>query len=140
MVRVNILNPKFLSDQHLVAEYLEIMMLAGYAKKHTELKDIPESYRLGKGHIKFFKNKFKYLKQRHEKIKDEMKKRGFKANKNLVIKLNKEYHEDWSAGKKDKEIIKRRLIEKINLKPEFYRYYGERKDKNFFIELIKKSY
>jgi len=29
MVRINLINPEKLSDQHLAAEYLEIMMLIG---------------------------------------------------------------------------------------------------------------
>ncbi len=75
MVRINLLNPKNLSDQHLIAEYLEIMMLAGYARKHPSLDGIPERYCLGKGHIKFFKNKLKYLEKRHGLIKKEMLRR-----------------------------------------------------------------
>ena len=57
MVRINIINPKYLSDQHLIAEYLEIIMLVNYTKKHPKIKDAPKNYALGKGHIKFFKNR-----------------------------------------------------------------------------------
>jgi hypothetical protein len=32
-------------------------MLIGYVRKFPDLVGIPESYRLGEGHIKFFKNK-----------------------------------------------------------------------------------
>ena len=38
-----ILNPKFLADQHLVAEYNEILMLVSYFKKFPEVKDIPKN-------------------------------------------------------------------------------------------------
>ncbi len=80
MVRINLINPEKLSDQHLIAEYDEILMLLGYVKKYPTLEEIPERYCLGKGHIKFFKNKLKYLKKRHELIKKEMVKRGFTTN------------------------------------------------------------
>ncbi len=63
MVRVNIINPKNLSDQHLIAEYLEIIMLINYIKKHPKQSKIPKNYLLGKGPMKFFKNKLKYLKK-----------------------------------------------------------------------------
>jgi len=140
MVRVNIINPKNLADQHLVAEYVEILMLLGYVRKYPEAKNIPKSYTLGKGHITFFKNKLKYLKKRHELIKKEMKERGFKTDK--TIKLNqfpRSLQKDWKPAKKDKEIIKKRLIWKIKKKPDYYRYCGDKKCRDFFVRLIKRS-
>ena len=35
-------------------------------------------------------------------------------------------------AEKDKELIVKRLKEKFNLKPDFYRYYGDYKSKRFF--------
>ncbi len=140
MVRVNLIPPKNLSDQHLIAEYNEILMLLGYVKKHPKLGEIPKKYALGKGHIIFFKNKLKYLKKRHEQIKKEMKKRGFKAEKTVSIgRFSKEMQKDWRPSQKDKEIIKKRLIERVKLKPELHKYYRKKKPKSFLIGLIKKS-
>jgi deoxyribonuclease (pyrimidine dimer) len=140
MVRVNIINPKYLADQHLIAEYDEILMLVGYVKKYPYLEDIPENYCLGKDHIKFFKNKLLYLKKRHELIKKEMRKRGFKTNKTLKVSgFKNKLKNDWISNKKDREIIKKRLIEKINKKPKWYRYYGENKNIDFLLKLIKKA-
>ena len=82
MVRINLINPKKLADQHLVAEHNEILMLLGYVRKHPMCLNIPETYCLGRGHIKFFKNKLLYLKKRHELIKKEMIKRA----ENLIKK------------------------------------------------------
>jgi deoxyribonuclease (pyrimidine dimer) len=139
MVRVNLIDPKNLSDQHLIAEYNEILMLLGYVKKYPKLGQIPSEYTLGKGHILFFKNKLRYLKKRHELIKKEMKKRGFITKKKIKLsEFKKELINDWKPNKKDKEIIKKRLISKINLKTNFYKYYGQNKTKKFFIDLIKK--
>lgn len=140
MVRINLIHPRYLSDQHLIAEYNEILMLLTYIKKYPELKDIPEDYCLGKGHQKFFKNKLLYLKRRHDLLKKEMKKRNFKTAKTLNISgLPKKLKKDWHPREKDKKIIRKRLIEKINLKPRYYRYYREHKSKKFFIDLIKNS-
>jgi len=83
MVRVNIINPENLSDQHLIAEYNEILMLVSYVKRYPNLKGIPEKFCLGTGHMKFFKDKIKYIKSRHEKIKKEMKNRGFFPQKTI---------------------------------------------------------
>jgi len=140
MVRINIINPKFLTDQHLIAEYLEILMLVGSAKNNYDKNKVPEIYCLGKGHINFFKNKLVYLKRRHEQLKKEMRRRGFKTNISLNIKnLKKEMLCDWKPSKKDKSLIKKRLIYKINLKPNFYRYYKKKKSKSFLVKMTKKA-
>ncbi|MCA9485382.1 MAG: pyrimidine dimer DNA glycosylase/endonuclease V [Nanoarchaeota archaeon] len=125
MVRVNLVPPRELMDQHLVAEYVEIMMLVGHTKKYPSLDGIPETYRLGEGHIKFFKNKLGYLKKRHELISREMKRRGFRTDKKLDLKgFGKEYFVDWVPGEKDFKVIRKRLREKINMKRDWYRYSG----------------
>lgn len=140
MVRINLINPKQLSDQHLIAEYDEILMLLGYVRRYPAEKDIPDSYTLGKGHMKFFKNKLIYLKKRHELIKKEMQKRNFKTN--MMINLDEfsgNLKKDWQPKEKDFIIIKKRISEKIKLKPEYYRYYGEKKDLNFFLNLLNQN-
>jgi len=126
MVRINLINPKELTDQHLIAEYNEILILLGHVKKHPKIKNQPKEYCLGPGHINFFKNKLLYLKERHELIKKEMKKRGFKTNKSINLKdFKKELKNNWKPKKKDFKIIKVRLKEKIKKKPNYYRYKGK---------------
>lgn len=140
MVRINLINPKNLADQHLIAEYNEILMLFGHVKKYPSIEGIPEEYCLGKGHIKFFKNKLKYLKNRFNLIKKEMLRRGFSTNKKINLnEFDKILLKDWKPCKKDKEVIKERLIEKIKIKPEFYTYFREHKPERFFIDLIEKD-
>lgn len=142
MVRVNLINPKSLADQHLIAEYNEILMLLGYVIKHPELKEgeIPESYCLGKGHIKFFKNKLSYLKRRHDLLRIEMKRRGFATNKKVSLqKFNKKLKNEWFPNRKDKEIIKKRLRKKIAKKKGYYRYCGIVKKNDFFLKMIEKA-
>jgi len=112
-------------------------MLLGHVEKYPVIRNQPEEYCLGRGHVNFFKDKLGYLKERHELIKEEMGKRGFKISKTIDLnKYPKEYWNDWKPNKRDREIIKKRLIAKINLKPEYYRYYGEKKSKGFFVELV----
>ena len=142
MVRINLIDPKALADQHLIAEYNEILMLFGYVRKHphTHFNQIPENYKLGQGHILFFKNKLKYLEKRHELIKKELRNRKFRTDK--IINLNnfdKKLVNNWYPNPDDFNIIKERLIWKINLKPNYYKYYKEKKPKEFFIEMIKNA-
>ena len=126
MVRINLINPRKLLDQHLIAEYNEILMLLGHVKKHPEVKNQPKNYCLGPGHINFFKDKLLYLKNRHESIKKEMYKRGFKTNKTIQLKnYKKELKNNYKPKARDFKIIKIRLKEKIIQKPDFYKYYGK---------------
>lgn len=140
MVRINLINPKNLADQHLIAEYNEILLLLGHIDKFLVIRDQPKEYCLGKGHINFFKDKIKYLKERHEIVKKEMVKRKFRTSKTINLdKYPKEYINNWKPKNKDKDLIKKRLISKINLKPKYYRYKGVKKPKKYFIDLIKKG-
>jgi deoxyribonuclease (pyrimidine dimer) len=139
MVRINLISPKNLSDQHLIAEYDEILMLLAYVKRYPSPDGIPSSYCLGKGHIKFFKDKLLYLKSRHESIKKEMKRRGFRAAKTARLSFRKELLNTWKPGQKDLDLIKKRLISRIMLKPSYYRYCRKHMPAAFFISLIRKS-
>ncbi len=140
MVRINLINPKYLTDQHLIAEYNEILMLIGHVKKHPKIHKQPKQYCLGTGHITFFKDKLVYIKQRHELIKKEMKKRNFKPTKTINLKqFRKELKNNYKPCTKNKTIIKQRLIQKINKKPKYYRYYKEHKPKSYLINLVKKA-
>ncbi|MBU3924233.1 MAG: hypothetical protein KJ592_04910, partial [Nanoarchaeota archaeon] len=68
----------------------------------------------------------------------EMRKRNFKPIK--TIKLNqfkKEQKENWKSKKENFEIIKKRIIQKIKLKPTYYKYYSKKKSPKFLIELLK---
>jgi deoxyribonuclease (pyrimidine dimer) len=137
MVRINLVSPEKLADQHLIAEYKEILMLAGYVRKFPSLDGIPNSYRLGEGHIKFFKNKLKYLKKRHKSIVMEMKVRGFQVNCEMDLRgFGFSYKKDWVPLAKDIDLIKERLIWKLKQKKKWYRYFGEVKESKFFAELL----
>lgn len=137
MVRINLIDPKKLADQHLVAEYNEILMLFGYVRKHPETYGTDHDYCLGKGHIRFFKDKLLYLKKRHGLIKKEMKIRGFRRDKTIDLRnFPKNLRNDWKPKQEHFKIIKRRLKEKINFHPEFYRYYKVKRSKKFFLDLL----
>lgn len=141
MVRVNLINPKNLADQHLVAEYNEILMLVGHLKKHgVNEKKIPANYKLGEGHINFFKNKLKYLKSRHERVKKEIRRRGFVTNKDFDVKeFQKELYGNWLPREEDFDIIKKRLVEKIKMKPNFYRYESSYVPFKKLIKMVEES-
>lgn len=131
MVRINLIEPRRLSDQHLIAEYNEILMLVGYVRKYPLLEGIPSQFCLGEGHIKFFKDKLGYICDRHRLIRAEMGRRGFKNSKEICVEGKK-----WKPSERDIDCIKKRIREKIKIKPDFYRYYGEKKSPRFFCSLL----
>ncbi len=137
MVRVNLIDPKRLADQHLIAEYNEMLMLVSFIKKYPALHNIPGQYCLGRGHMLFFKDKVGYLKMRHDALKREMRKRGFQAKKSIDLsafdKKNKGF---WTPNMEDIALISHRITAKLRLKPKYYRYYGVHKPLKFFIGLL----
>ena len=140
MVRINLIKPSSLSDQHLIAEYNEILMLLGYVRRYPSISDLPEKYCLGKGHIRFFKDKLLYLKKRHELIKEEMRRRGFRTGKTISLReFPLKMRNDWKPKKDDKDLIKRRIIERLKRKPHLYTYCGKRTTLKYLITKVKTS-
>jgi deoxyribonuclease (pyrimidine dimer) len=87
MTRINVLHPSQLSDKHLSGEYHEVTRIFTHVRKAVEsgksLTDykIPESYRLGKGHVTFFYNKLAYISWRYYHLALELSERAFSRGK-----------------------------------------------------------
>ncbi len=134
MTRINLLNPRELYDQHLMAEYREIFMIPAAlkrslrSKKGFNPKDIPPEFTLGHGHVKFFYDKGKYLAQRYQTIKAELKRRGYKLDPKRIfpkdIFLKNKLYGNWNPSDKDLALIRKRLAQKIAQKPHWYRKTG----------------
>ncbi len=132
MTRINLVNPRELSDQHLVAEYREIFMVGSSLQRSIKSKNwlktknnIPVEFTLNKGHVTFFYNKGMYLDKRYSLLVKEMKRRGMNPDPKRKFKKSqwpKYLYNDWKPKNKDLKIIRKRIEEKINLKPDWYRY------------------
>ena len=131
MTRINIIPPSELTDQHLIAEYREITMVPGMLKRTLNsktglhLNKIGKQYTLNKGHVYFFYNKGEYLDKRYNELVNEMKLRGFKPNPDRrfpsEVFIDGLYN-DWSPSLNDQKIIRQRIKEKIEKKPNWYRF------------------
>lgn len=144
MVRVNVgIKPYDLTDEHLMAENVEILMLLKFIEKYPN-GNIPKKFSLGKGHISFFRDKGNYLFKRGICIQDEMMKRGIKINKKIRyydVSIPKTNMFDYIERYKDSEIVSKRIVERIKnpiKKKSLYRWYGNEINKNEFIERYKK--
>lgn len=83
MTRINAnIRPEHLIDQHLVAEYREIIRIPNAVakiKKHGDRK-YPKVFKLGGGHVLYFYDKIKYLHRRFLDLKQEMRNRVIANN------------------------------------------------------------
>lgn len=128
-----------LADQHLLAEYREIKMLfkslvrSSKSKNGIDKKRISPTYTLNKGHAYFFYDKVLFVEKRFDELVREMKRRGFATNaKNLYDPqfdyscITEDLRNDYTPNEAEIEINRERIREKIALKPQFYKYMGER--------------
>jgi len=140
MVRVNILEPKALSDQHLIAEYSEILRLLGYVRKHPEVSSANAHFM--KQPVKYFSDKLRYLKRRHAMLKAEMGRRGFHPRITPDMGCYaKEKMKEFSPDKRQVYEIKRRIISRLRNPPwkGFYKYERRNVPAEFLIRLIRKA-
>ena len=113
MTRINCIPPSELTDKHLIAEYRELPRIFKLARLNA---DIPETYRLGKGHVTFFYNKLLYLQKRQAAIIAECLNRGFniKYTKPPSLPIDKpELCNDWKPTKEAIAINKERINDRL---------------------------
>jgi deoxyribonuclease (pyrimidine dimer) len=132
LTRINILPVEELTDQHLMAEYREMFMVGSALQKSLKSPNwdknrIPKELTLGTGHVMFFYDKGQYLYKRYEQIRKELTKRNYKLDKTRLFKVTQfptEYYNDWTPTDRDRAILRERIQERINEKPEWYRHNG----------------
>jgi len=138
MARVNIgINPVYLSDQHLIAESVEITMITGGLRKNGyQIKsEIPEVFNIGKGHINFFKNKLYYLNRRLLAVNKELGNRNIRHSTKIDLgEFPSELKGDWKPTLESSNIIRERiadrLIHPLRARPGFHRYHKNKIDSN----------
>lgn len=137
MVRINLIEPKQLSDQHLVAEYREILLLFGYYRKHPTIRPSDDH----RQPMRFYQDKIVYLIKRFFDLKQEMIYRGFKPTKDIIYcrhTMNNGRLKDFEPNETQVSQIKERIVQRLNERPEWYRYYGEYKEPTFFEEMMNR--
>ena len=140
-MRINIVEPKYLADQHLLAEYNELNMVAQSFRRSvlfkTGIDNLPKRYTLNSGHVKFFYDKGEYRYRRFYSLKKELKNRGFNVTqvfKNYWL-FRTELFKDWTPEPDDYKIIFERINQKILQKPSWYRYHRKPIDENYIDNL-----
>jgi len=136
MARINIIHPKYLTDQHLIAEHREINLAVAMIRK-VKSKKIPDQYTLNKGHVLFFSNKVAYLKERYNAVGKEMDKRGFKSHTVFMGDDLLHGSKKYRVRQADIKIIVERIVMKIHLRPNWYRYMGKPINDKDYIKWLK---
>lgn len=134
MTRINLVDPTELTDQHLMAEWREIKMVPAALRRSLRtntvsgiLKKIPSDFTLNKGHVTFFYNKIEYLKDRYKVLTSELMRRQFNiSNTNIEdifdSGIPNEFKGSYEPTTAAYEIIRQRIKEKIDMKPQWYKY------------------
>jgi len=116
MTRINVgIPPAELINQHLIAEHREIKRIPNcIAKGKYNMDGIPDKFKLGTGHVKFFYNKLLYLKNRYISLYNECVKRGFNVQNYISAWDNvpKELMNNYKVSAKDIKIIRERINER----------------------------
>lgn len=120
MTRINVgVQPWELPSKLLLAERYEMIRIpnAIIGMRVNLSVPIPVDFTLGKGHVRFFYNKIKYLHIRYIRIYWECETRGFIVEHNdrpfeLVQIVYPELYNDWEAGPLDRELIVNRIQSK----------------------------
>lgn len=127
MTRINTIPPQELCDKHLMAEIREITRIPNTIKTGKAIiANIPDTFRLGAGHVKFFYNKLLFLKNRYHNLYDECVLRGFNVsdNKNSFDDLPENLMNDWVPTDESISLIRERIKERmINMKNIKYTSY-----------------
>ena len=140
MTRINLVPVKELADQHLMAEYRELPRVFGAVRKHVQdgkaksSFKINNTYILGTGHVTFFYDKLLYLKNRHKALVTECLRRGININNtevNDISDLPLEFCNNYEPTDNEISISRERIIEKLVMKPSWYKYTSTEKPKYY---------
>ena len=136
MTRINLVPPAELCDQHLIAEWRELTRIPNgivAGKYVVNLKEIPKQYTVrtednpdgGKGHMKFFFNKLKFLYKRYSRIRYELLRRGMPVRSMWPYGFAFQFQELWNDYEPTPEAIalnRKRIAERF---PKKARYGGK---------------
>lgn len=123
MTRINAnIPPAKLIDQHLLAEYREMVRIPSAVKKYIDsnkkIPKIPNEFKLGKGHVLYFYDKLKFLHNRFNAIKQELdiRKTANNMSDEMFFNLPDMYYNDIDKEALDKAdiLVTERIIERIN--------------------------
>lgn len=94
-------------------------------KWRVNFENIPHSFVLWTGHVKFFYNKLSFLKKRYIELYQECIERWFQVQNYLSSfeNIDIDLFQDFTPTLSDLTLSRERIEEKLYERPDFYRYY-----------------
>lgn len=133
MSRINVgINPKALTDEHLLAEHREIKRICDLYTKRIQAginpitKGAPTKQTLGTGHMLFFLDKGQYTWRRYNSIYIECLNRGFQVTSfetSWRIYAKKPHWNNYKETSEDKAMLLERISQRINESPKPHWHY-----------------
>jgi deoxyribonuclease (pyrimidine dimer) len=153
MTRINLVHVEDLADQHLFAEWREIKMIPAKVRKNlasaVPMDELPARYTLSTGHVRFFYDKLGWLYLRFQNLTRELRKRNYNIPSNFNINAYgiflHEMPDDmvsgvWTPSVEEIAINVERIVQRLNERPNWYRYYGEVCASDFFIDRYNQQF
>lgn len=117
MTRINVgIHPSELTKAHLNAEHREIKRIPNTIKSGRAIvRDIPETFRLGPGHVKFFYTRLGYLLDRYKSIHAECLARGMNVQdfSSAWDGIPDELMGNYTPTEEDRKIVMQRIKERL---------------------------
>lgn len=150
MTRINTIDVKHLTDQHLMAEYRELPMVNAALNRSLSSKSgvrhssIPKNYTLNRGHVMFFYNKGEWLYERYQQLIGELRERGYDIDPDSrVVKWDhfvyNGLYNSWEPDEAAHKINVERLVERVSAKVDWYRKSGVPIDDRY-LTFLKQTY
>ena len=105
-----------LCDAHLIKERIELLRIPNAIKSgKAVVKDIPKSFTLGTGHVKFFYDKLGYLRERYDELTRECIERDFNITdfSDSFLDLPSNLCNNYQERDIDRKIVVERVNERL---------------------------
>lgn len=146
MTRINLVDVKYLADQHLFAERREIKMVPAALRRSLrtrKIKDIlnsvPQRYTLNTGHVTFFYPRMQFLTARYKLLTAELLSRNYALSDpsgdftQYTAGIPGEFNcTEWTPDKHEIAINVERILLRISNKPQWYKYRGVKLEPAFY--------
>lgn len=104
------------------------------------LRSIPSQYTLNTGHVTFFYDKLVFLQKRYDRLISELLSRGYNLDPDRTYTIDEfpsEFKKDWTMNQTAKDVICQRIMEKFDMKPNWYKYLGDTIDRQTYEIILK---
>lgn len=122
MTRINTIDPRFLTDEHCFAEWRELPRCFHYV--NGQPSTVP-TYRMGAGHVLFFRDKTGWLARRHAILTQELEIRGYNLSISEPLRPVPGADVEWEPESDAHETNLERLQARLITSKRRQRFFGE---------------